>query len=74
MKFGIFVFGDVGTVSGRWGDLSTSRVKNSFGAGVTLRVGGAVFARFFYAWSPEGSRVILTGNSNGGEAAMRGVF
>jgi hypothetical protein len=72
---GVFAFGDVGTVGQQLSDLDHD-VKHTFGAGLTFSLGGVVFGRLFYAWSPEGSRVVFGGNTNaaGADARMRGVF
>ena len=72
---GVFAFGDVGTVGQQLSDLDHD-VKHSFGAGLTFSLGGVVFGRLYYAWSPEGSRSVFGGNTNavGSDARMRGVF
>jgi hypothetical protein len=61
---GMFVFYDVGTVADQFGDLGRS-LKHSVGAGLTFRLGGAVFGQIYYAWGgAEGSRFNFSGNSN----------
>jgi hypothetical protein len=72
---GLFAFADVGTVGRQLSDLDHD-VKHSFGAGLTFSLGGVVFGRLYYAWSPEGSRLVFGGNTNavGSDPRMRGVF
>jgi hypothetical protein len=61
---GMFVFYDVGTVADQFGDLGRS-LKHSVGAGLTFRLGGAIFGQIYYAWGgAEGSRFNFSGNSN----------
>lgn len=60
---GMFAFYDVGSVAAEFGDL-TRDVKHSLGVGLTFRLGGAVFGQIYYAWSAEGSRFNISGNSN----------
>ena len=61
---GMFAFYDVGSVAAEFGGL-TRGVKHSVGAGLTFRLGGAIFGQIYYAWGgAEGSRFNFSGNSN----------
>jgi hypothetical protein len=73
---GAFGFYDLGTVANRFSDLGGT-VKHSAGIGLTVRVGGLVFAELYYAFGGgEGSRTSFTGNTNPPTAtqAVRGAF
>jgi hypothetical protein len=61
---GIFGFFDLGQVADSWSQLTSEAQRHSFGAGITLGVGGAPYLRFYYSWGgSEGSRQAVTGNS-----------
>jgi len=72
----VLVFYDVGRVANRAGDLLSGDIRQSIGAGVMLRVGGFAVAQMYVAWSGEGSRFGVGGNTNalGSSPTMRGVY
>ena len=73
---GAFGFYEVGTVANRFGDLGGT-LKHSAGGGMTLRVGGLVFAEAYCAFGgSEGSRFSFTGSTNPPSIAkvVRSVF
>jgi hypothetical protein len=75
---GLRIFGELGRVGLRAGDLGFSGLKSSVGASLTFRLGGAAIAEISFGWSEaEGLHVYSTGNSNnlgGLTAGLRGVF
>jgi hypothetical protein len=75
---GIRLFGELGRVGLRAGDLGFSGLKSSVGGSLTFRLGGAAIAEISFGWSEaEGLHVYSTGNSNnlgGLTAGLRGVF
>jgi hypothetical protein len=61
---GVFAFYDLGSVAAQFGDVAQD-LKHSVGVGLTVRLGGAIFAQIYYAWGgAEGSRFNVSGNSN----------
>jgi hypothetical protein len=75
---GIRLFGELGKVGLRPGDLGFDNLKSSVAVSITFRLGGAAVAELSFGWSgSEGIHVYGTGNTNnvGGVAAgLRGVF
>jgi hypothetical protein len=73
---GVFGFYDLGTVATRVSDLGGT-LKHSVGGGVTVRIGGLVFAEAYYAsGGSEGSRFSFTGSTSPSTIAriVRSVF
>ena len=75
---GVRIFGELGRVGLRPGDLGCEGLKSSVGVSLTFRLGGASVAEISFGWSgAEGLHSYGTGNTNnvgGVTAGLRGVF
>lgn len=74
---GLWGFVDAGQVAESRGDFVFGDFRRSYGAGVTVHVGGGPLIKLYVGWGGgEGSHTTFTGNSNslGAEGSPRGVF